>query len=105
MESMDSKGSHSGGGNLPSGTRQAGENVQGREFGHHHSHQDMDKRITRKSFRASFTRASFAGLLLVAGAAGAQAQKSARAASDARDFWGDFPFDAGFSAPAWNDAG
>ncbi len=55
-------------------------------------------KITKKSFQAFFTRASFAGLLLVVGATGAQAQKSARAS------WEDFPFDAGFSAPAWNDA-
>lgn len=56
-------------------------------------------KITRKSFQAFFTRASFAGLLLVGGAHVARAQSTAAPAED-RDVLRDLTFDRIFSAPA-----
>ena len=52
----------------------------------------------KKSYQKAFTRASFAGLLLVAGATGAQAQTAVTAAEKDRALLRDFSYDQLFSA-------
>ena len=56
-------------------------------------------KITKQSFQAFFTRTSFAGLLLVTGAAGVRAQSTA---TEEREALRDFSFERVFSTPVGN---